>query len=921
MPRPRAPWWMYLIAASLLGHSALSVYLYFRGPEPPFSQINFEREALVVEEVLPSSAGDRAGLQAGDRVLSIDGRSVGGLGAWDWTRLNFEVGKSYRLQGERDGKQFERVMTLQRRSWSQQSEYRRIEFVLGVGSGLLSLSVAFLIAFTRPYDWAARLGALSIAFLGLFSTFYGAAATCRRLPILVGALIGWPTVSFFMLPLLFFTFCSVFPRKLFRSRWALVAALAPGLVLFPVPIVGFAYFALVNPVGDIGFLGNDWLPRIGASLIFAYLGAGLLALILNYRRLEDANQKRRIRVLVAGSLVGYFALVPYAVAGAMRASAQSGLGRVLYSWPALLLVNILYQAFPVSWAYAILRHRLFDVRVVIRQGLQYALARGLLISAVPALAGIFLLDLLLHGNQPILAILRSRGWLYAVLAVLVGIAYTQRQKWLEVLDRRFFRERYDAQRLLREVVEVTRTAQSFEEQAPRVVARIETALHPEFAALLVRDPREPVYRALAASPAGQGPGPLPAESKLLSLMRLLGKPLEVPHTESGWLQQQLPPEETEFLRRARIDLLVPIATSPERAEALLALGAKRSEEPYSSEDQDLLVAIATSLAILLERPHAAVAPRRDVFEECPQCGSCYDTGVTQCSRDSAALVPVALPRLLEGRYRVERRLGRGGMGTVYEATDTALERRVAVKVIRDDLLGSAEATERFRREARAAAAFAHPHVVTVHDFGLAAGRRAFLVMELLHGATLREELRRERRIAPARVLVLLRGVCAAVEAAHRQQLLHRDLKPENVFLVRSDSQEIAKVLDFGIAKFLIPSASHQETADTVTGLLMGTLRYMSPEQLSGAAATPSWDLWALGVVAYEMLTGAHPYAGGTLAELSHEFTVGHFIPVTTRLPDAPPGWQSFFERAFAREPEHRPRSAGQFLAELQSCLA
>jgi S1-C subfamily serine protease len=85
---------MYIIAASLLGHSALSVYLYFRGPEPPFSQLNFEREALVVEEVLPNSAGDRAGLQAGDRVLSIDGRSVGGLGAWTWTRLNFEVGKS-----------------------------------------------------------------------------------------------------------------------------------------------------------------------------------------------------------------------------------------------------------------------------------------------------------------------------------------------------------------------------------------------------------------------------------------------------------------------------------------------------------------------------------------------------------------------------------------------------------------------------------------------------------------------------------------------------------------------------------------------------------------------------------------------------------------------------------------------------------
>ncbi len=917
MPRPRAPWWMYLIAASLLGNTVLSIYLYSWGPEPPLHRFNFKRDALVVEDLLPSSAGDRAGIQVGDRVLSIDGRRIDGLGAWDSTRINFEVGKSHRFQVERDGKPLERVVTSQRRSWSQQNPYDRIDFVLKVGSGLLTLVVAFLIAFSRPFDWAARLGALSIALLGLFSSLNGVSAACRHLPVIVGALIFWPAVGDFMLPLLFFSFCSIFPRRLFRSRWALVAAMAPGLLLFPYPILGFVYLTFVNPQGQIAF-GGDWLPRLGGSLIFAYMGAGVLALVLNYRRLEDANQKRRIRVLVAGSLLGYTVLIPYAIAGALRISAQSGLGRVLYSLPALLLVNILYQAFPVSWAYAILRHRLFDVRVVLRLGLQYALARGLLISAVPALAGILLVDMLLHGDQPILAVLQARGWLYAALAALVAIAYTQRQNWLKALDRRFFRERYDAQRLLREVVEETRSAESFERQAPGVVARIEAALHPEFAALLVREPRQPVFHTLAVAPAGQDPAPLPAESRLLSLLRLLGKPLELPHTDSGWLQQQLPPEETQFLRQARIDLLVPVATSPESTEALLALGAKRSEEPYSGEDRDLLVAIATSLGILLERPRVTVASRRDVFEECPQCGSCYDTGATHCDRDAAALVPVALPRLLQGRYRIDRRLGRGGMGTVYEASDTALGRRVAMKVIRDELVSSAGAAERFRLEARAAAAFAHPNVVTVHDFGCA-GTRAFLVMELLQGATLRGELRREKRLLPARVLAILGGVCAAVEAAHRQQLVHRDLKPENVFLVRSDSQETAKVLDFGIAKFL-PDPTRQGTADTVTGMLVGTLQYMSPEQLRGAAAQPSWDLWALGVVAYEMLTGTHPYAGGTVAELSRDVSVGRFMQVTAHLPDAPPGWQSFFERAFAPEPEHRPGSASLFLAELQATL-
>ena len=504
------------------------------------------------------------------------------------------------------------------------------------------------------------------------------------------------------------------------------------------------------------------------------------------------------------------------------------------------------------------------------------------------------------------------------MAGLALLAYARRRSWLESLDRRFFRERYDAQRLLREVVEAVRGAQSFERMAPRVVACIEAALHPEFVALLVREPREGAYHALAAAPTGHELTTFPAEGKLIALLRLLGKPLEVPHSESGWLQQQLPDEETEFLRRARIDLLVPVATSLNRAESLLVLGAKRSEEPYSGEDQELLAAIAASLAILLEKPQTAVVARRDIFEECPECGTCYDTGVTHCIQDSVILVPVALPRLLGSRYRLDRRLGCGGMGTVYEASDTALERSVAVKVIREDLVGSAEAAERFRREARAAAGFAHPNVVTVYDFGLAACKRAFLVMELLHGFTLRAELRKETRLTPARTLGILRGVCAAMEAAHGRQLVHRDLKPENIFVVCGDSQEIAKVLDFGLAKFL-PSTK-EVTIDTGTGMLVGTVRYMSAEQLRGEAATPAWDLWALAVVAYEMLTGTHPFAAASSFELERAIAGGKATPLAAYLPATRPCWQDFFDRALACESTRRPDSPKSFFSQLERAL-
>jgi hypothetical protein len=178
------------------------------------------------------------------------------------------------------------------------------------------------------------------------------------------------------------------------------------------------------------------------------------------------------------------------------------------------------------------------------------LARRLLHSALPVLSPVLLLDFLLHGDQPILAVLRMRGWMYAALATLAAIAYTQQQKWLEALDRRCFRERHDAERLLREVVEEARAAQNFDGIAPRVVARIEAALHPEFVAPLMRKSREPAYHTVAAAPPEYVKPVLPAESKLMGLVRLLGKPLEVPHSESGWLQQQLPHEETELLRRA-----------------------------------------------------------------------------------------------------------------------------------------------------------------------------------------------------------------------------------------------------------------------------------------------------------------------------------------------------------------------------------
>jgi serine/threonine protein kinase len=274
--------------------------------------------------------------------------------------------------------------------------------------------------------------------------------------------------------------------------------------------------------------------------------------------------------------------------------------------------------------------------------------------------------------------------------------------------------------------------------------------------------------------------------------------------------------------------------------------------------------------------------------------------------------------MLAGRYRLDKKLGHGGMGKVYRGTDMSLNREVAVKMIRDEFFADRKAIEKFRQESQVTGSLAHPNVVTVYDFGVEAGHRIFLVMELLEGITLRQEMRARKRLDPARALELFEGICAGVEAAHARGLIHRDLKPENIFLSRKDTKEFVKITDFGIAKS-IPQSS-DETRDTITGVVVGTMKYMSPEQLRGRLPSPRWDVWALAVIAYESLSGCAPFVGDDSEMLRNAILGGNFPPVTELLPDAPARWQEFFEIAFAHDEERRPETVKELCKELRECL-
>jgi tRNA A-37 threonylcarbamoyl transferase component Bud32 len=733
------------------------------------------------------------------------------------------------------------------------------------------------------------------------------AAVWRDLPDFVGALLWVPFVSSLAFGAILFTFFAAFPRPLFRKRWMWAVCWAPMVWVvasFLPEQASLVYRPQLAAAAPRTFL----LMIMTAS----YSAAGLIALAVNYRRLDDVNDRRRVRVIIPGSVIGVVSGFVLIISYWVRS--PGNVAGPVYGSPTMVIGGLVLLALPLSFAYAILRRRMFDLSTLVRQGIRYALARRVVLLVVPLLIAILVLDLALQRERSLSETVAAHLGAYVVLIAIAIYASWRRERWLAGLDRRFFRDRYDAHRLVRQVTARLRDSGTIDSVAPYVVAQIETALHPKVAALMLRSPSDTSFRTLASAPAGSAPVPLAGASRLMALVRVLGGPLRLGPDHDGGLTHQLPHEEREFVRNANVDLIFPVTLSADRDELVLVLGSKRSEEPYEDEDLDLLAGVADALALVVERPRQAVPPGSRL-EECPTCGRCYDSGTGRCTEEQAVLQPVPTARLLAQRYRLDRRLDRGGMGTVYEARDVALERTVAVKLLREDWVRFASGADRFRREALIAASFAHPNVVTVFDFGLAEENRAFLVMERLEGWSAREESRRAGSLPPWRVVEILRGVCAAVEVAHRRGLIHRDLKPENVFVATVESIETVKVLDFGLAKSVSSvgddSASH--------GILLGTLPYMAPEQLRNEPAQPAWDIWALGVLSYELLTGALPFATAGDATTTGSSAIWP-EPIGARLTGSLVPFQRFFARALAVDPRARPATAQEFLVAFEDAV-
>ena len=309
------------------------------------------------------------------------------------------------------------------------------------------------------------------------------------------------------------------------------------------------------------------------------------------------------------------------------------------------------------------------------------------------------------------------------------------------------------------------------------------------------------------------------------------------------------------------------------------------------------------------------------MRHCTQCGAATPEDARFCPRCGAPVIALSatdpmIGKVISERYKLVEKIGQGGSGAIYRAEHTTLHKRVAVKLLHAQLSTDDTALERFRREATTVGALENEHILQVLDYGRTDDHRLFFAMEFLEGETLTKVVEREKQLPVDRAVDILSQMCEGLNEAHGLGYVHRDLRPRNVFLVTKRGRaDFVKLLDFGLAKLILPDAEAKQTA---MGMTFGDPRYMSPEQARGEAIDRRSDIYSLGAIAFEMLTGSPPYTGSGTFEILQQHLDAPVPKVRDRRGDCPQWLDAAVQRALAKKPAGRYDTVAQFLEAIRT---
>ncbi len=763
----------------------------------------------------------------------------------------------------------------------------------------------------------------------------------------------WPGVIFLtavqpeaFLPCFWWLFLSEFPRHLKThvvsaiSHAGIILSLLSGVFLFGVNAL--AIFKEYPEAGTplLQFMAPKSLlfPSYFWTILSALMVPGI-GLILWRVSGSPVTERRRVLLFVAGIAAGATPMLGDIILERLIPPFAEFMSRAPVRRTAGLFVYTFLLSVPFTTSYSVLVHRVLDVRLIVRRAVQYAFARYsiLAVTSFPLLLlGGFLYQ---HREAAISRLFSDGGSATLVAAAILGLVmYRFRRPALDIIDRKFFREQHDARKILAELAERSRGTGNPDDLGALLAGEIDRALHLTSIEVFILEEPTSQLRSVMGNLR-----PLTLASPLASLLGASPEPLEIDRKRAALLLRRLPVQDLEWLADYDIHLLVPLVGSDGRLIGVIAMGEKKSELPFSKEDRLLLRAIAASAALSLENRIleagssgvgtalvTAAPPKEEPAMKCSRCFRILPSAARKCDQCAGATVPVWLPYVLLGKFRLERQVGAGGIGIVFRATDLALGRVVALKTLPRVSL---EESMWLRREARAMAAVMHPNLVLI--YGAESWRGIpILIIEFLEQGTLADRLR-SGPLGVSEAIDLGVALCGALDCIHAHGILHRDVKPSNLGFTH---QSVPKLLDFGLAKLIddprrdrssgaTTSRSEIDTASsTVTflenpataGRLAGTLAYLSPEAVNYGEPSPCFDLWSLAITLLEAMAGRNPMARRTRFETIECISRAAVPSMRTLLPHAPESLVRLFNGLLAKDLRKRPGTAAEFEERLRA---